>query len=573
MKENLKKEKKKKILVISSIVAILIIAIGVTYAFYTYSNTGLESKLIAGEMYMKYAEGSALNISGAMPSATYPDSTTGNYFEFQITGKNTHETMDISYNLNLAYGDSQNSPKQRIRDQYLLFKLVEVNENVETTIVNDANYQTIPGATLTTLTVPHNTASVTTRTFRLYARISEKVGIGTNTTYTIADWNNLYASIKINAVGSLVSGSNNNNNNTPSLTGAEQLIANYEEDSDPSTNGGLIGINQNGELYDPNATGSSTTNNNAVTNNLVNKTSETKATRTDNTTTIREYRFSGNSGPSIEETTPEVPQESDSTMKNYIIFNGERWRIVGIFDSDDNLSNGCQNCRMKIVRNDPLSNLPSTYTNLDNKEFQLNSGENSSYPKPYSRVYWNYDSESNYNNNWTQAGLMYYLNEDNTGSYYHSIASNYKGFIDTTDYKLGSVSSIGVVSPQTLYTEERNTSSSNIHEGNSPTWSGKIGLLYPSDYAYSFPTGAWNSYGYADSWINGANTYGFRSEWFLSVSASHSYLVVGWNSGGLSSITASNGSALRPVLNLKSDTTIISGTGTYNNPYRIVAES
>ena len=332
MEECSRKEKNKKILVITSIVAILVIAIGATYAFFTYSKTGLESKLIAGDIYMRYRETSNINLSGAMPSATYPSSTTGNYFEFQITGKNT-STRDITYNVKLTYGAAETG-KDRLHDNHLLFKLVEVINNEEVSVtpeVNDKRFDTIPGATLYTATIPGGGASATesTRTFRVYARIDENVVIGnTNQDYTIAEWNNSYASVKINVDGGFVDGSSN----TPSLTGAQQIISTYGTENA----GGLVGINNNGELYDPNATGTSTTSNNTLTNNLVNKTNEATVSRTDNTTTIREYRFSGNSVPVVGETSPE---ESTSEMKNYIIFNNERWRIVGIFDTDDNMSN------------------------------------------------------------------------------------------------------------------------------------------------------------------------------------------------------------------------------------------
>ena len=560
------KKNSRKLIVIVSIVAILVIALGVTYAFVTYSRNGTyNNKLIAGDIYMRYKEGSAINLSGAMPSSTYPSSTTGNYYEFQIIGKNTNTTKDITYNVKLAHGD-QESGKTRIPDQHLVFKLVEVINNEEQTpaLVEDQSYQTIPGTTIYTATIAKNTTNETARTFRLYARISENVGIGTDTTFTIDEWNDLYASIKVNVDGGFA---------TPSMLGTTHIISNYEQDNNPDTNGGIVGINLNGDLYNPNATGSSTTTNNALTNNLVNKANETTVKRTDNETTIREYRYSGNSIPSDANASSE---EMYSSLKNYIRFNNELWRIVGIFDSDDNLSNGCQNCRMKIVRNDPLSNVPSIYTNLSNKVFQLNSGEeDSSYPKPYSQVYWNYFYDeyenSHYNSNWTQAGLMYYLNEDNTGSYYNSIASNYKEFIVTTEYKLGNVSSTGVTSPQTLYAEERNTSSSNIYVGNSPTWTGKIGLLYPSDYAYSFPDDVWNSYEKEDNWINGANTYGWRTEWLLSPYSAGALTdnLMLWGISGIGNNYANHEGAIHPTLYLKSNTTIVSGDGSYNDPYTI----
>ena len=556
------KKNSRKLIVIISIVAILVIALGVTYAFYTYSRNGTyNNKLIAGDIYMRYKEGSAINLSGAMPSSTYPSSTTGNYYEFQIIGKNTNTTKDITYNVKLAHGDPETG-KTRIPDQHLVFKLVEVVNNEEQTpaLVEDQSYQTIPGTTIYTATIAKNTTNERTRTFRLYARISENVGIGTNATFTIDEWNDLYASIKINVDGGFVEGGN-----TPNLTGAQHIVSNYEQDNNPETNGGIVGINQNGELYNPNANPSSTTTNNALTNNLVNKTNETKASRTDaNDTVIREYRYSGNSAPVVGETSPE---ENTSTMKNYIWFNGERWRIVGIFDkTDDTFGNGNDEYVMKIVRNDPLSNVPSTYTNINNEEFRLAYYENES----FSCVYWNFDSEERYDNDWTNAGLMYYLNEETTGresenqSFYDKIDDTYKTLIDTTTYYLGNVNYNQT--PQGFYADERNISSSNI-------WSGKIGLLYPSDYAYSYPTSYWESNYDTDNWLNRKNAYEWREEWFLSPSAGSGEDVMYWFSGGIDKFYVTYYYAVRPVLNLKSDTTIISGDGSYTNPYRIVAEN
>ena len=210
----MKKLGNKKKIILGSILGIFIGALlGTTYAMYTYNSSSVNNKLIAGDIYMKYKETSAINLSGAMPSATYPDSTTGNYFEFQIVGKNT-SSKDITYNVKLAYGDEEldanDNPKTRIDDEHLVFKLVEVvnNEEVSPALVNDRSFNNIPGATLYTATIPHGTNNETTRTFRVYARISENVGIGTNTTYTIQEWNNLYASVKINVDGGFVNGGN-----------------------------------------------------------------------------------------------------------------------------------------------------------------------------------------------------------------------------------------------------------------------------------------------------------------------------------------------------------------------------
>ena len=204
MVEPLKKKSNTKKILLGSFLGTLIgLVFGVTVAMFSYNSSSVNSKLIAGDIYMKYKETSAINLSGAMPSATYPSAATGNYFEFQIIGKNT-SSSDITYNVKLAYGD-EISGKDRINDKHLLFKLVEVINNEEQTpIVNDKSFTTIPGATLYTAKILKNTNNETTRTFRVYARISENVGIGTNTTYTTQEWNNLYASVKINVDGTSI---------------------------------------------------------------------------------------------------------------------------------------------------------------------------------------------------------------------------------------------------------------------------------------------------------------------------------------------------------------------------------
>ena len=203
----MKKFSNKKKIILGSIIGVLIgTLLSVSYAFYTYSRTGTTSQLVTGDIYMRYKEGTALDFTGAMPSSTYPDKSSGKYFQFQITGKNTNTEGDIAYKLNLVHGDDDTHGKQRIDDTYLYFRLVEVsnlgqdNES-ETIVADDVNYATINNSLLYKTKIPKNTTDEITKTYRLYARISENVGIGTNTTYTIERWNNSYASIKINAEG------------------------------------------------------------------------------------------------------------------------------------------------------------------------------------------------------------------------------------------------------------------------------------------------------------------------------------------------------------------------------------
>ena len=229
METNLKKKKSNlQKIILGSFLGILIGSVfGVTVAMFSYNSSSVNSKLIAGDIYMKYKETSAINLNGAMPSSTYPSTSSGNYFEFQITGKNT-STKDITYNVKLAYGDEETG-KDRLHDNHLLFKLVEVlnNEEVTPALVEDQSFATIPGATLYTATVAKNTNVETTRTFRVYVRIDENVKIGnTNQDYTLAEWNNSYASVKINVDGGFV---------TPTVPAGEVVRANIKSNNTSST--------------------------------------------------------------------------------------------------------------------------------------------------------------------------------------------------------------------------------------------------------------------------------------------------------------------------------------------------
>ena len=591
-----KKKSNLKKIILGSFLGILIGSVfGVTVAMFTYNSSSINNKLIAGDIYMRYKETSAINLNGAMPSATYPTTASGNYFEFQIIGKNTNTTKDITYNVKLAYGDTHGTRTTRIDDEYLIFKLVEVVNGVEQTpaLVEDQSFDTIPGATLYTTTIPKNTTNETTRTFRVYARINEEVGIGTNTTYTIQEWNNLYASVKINVDGGFV-------NASPSqTTGAQMLISTYGTENA----GGLVGINKNGELYDPNATGTSNNTNNVLNNNLVNKNNDATVSRTDaNDTVIREYRYSGIDENYVSEV---ESAEIIESVKNYIWFNDENWRIVGIFDkTDDTFGNGNDEPVIKIVKDEPLSEVPSEYervvqgsTQEEIITYYLNYDE-SSYGDnlPYSQVYWSNNYYDDYDD-WAIAGLQYYLNdENNSNSYYSSISNNYKEFIDTTTYYLGNVSTYEVT-PSMSYTQERNIDDSNLSSAipgfkYPGTWTGKIGLLYPSDWGYASDPTIWNGtntpmYEYSRSgsplernWTLKSIYYNgvYGVYWLFSSCWSMKLCALFWTDTGsfgdclVSRFDGGEFRGVHPALNLKSNTQIVSGDGSYDNPYRIIAE-
>ena len=576
----------KKKIILGSIIGVLIgTLVSVSYAFFTYANTsGTTNQLITGDIYLKYGETSALGINGAMPSNTYPSASTGNYFQFQITGKNTHETGSVLYKLKLAYGDNTTDRLNKIDDKYLYFKLVEVNGNTEKIVVNDANFTTIPNSTLYVDTIPSNTTTEITKTYRLYMRIGEEVGIGTNTTYTQDAWNKLYASVKVNAEGNYITGD----------IASKKIISRYNG----SGQDGLVAVNTNGDLYTGTGeireyrysgggrycTYQSPDGNTTYNLQVEGDTCPTNATfgggppsLFSNDNDVWKYQGGNVSGTTYTLISDGV---QDTGLRNYITFNNEMWRIVGVFDGE-----------LKIIKDLPITteNAPSTYTNLAGTTFTIKSSTPAG--TKYAPIVFNSQKTTNLSD-WTTAGLMYYSNEENTGSYYNSINLTNRNMIATTTYYLGNILSYNFGTAKDAYLTERATpvecpssviinshsNSCNIWNGNKATWTGKVALLYPSDFGYASSSSKWstNSSSYwsmpnnavvSDNWILHTDAYSNR---FLSPdSGGHNSTISLFESGFISSGSDGFDSAWRPVLNLKPDTLIVSGDGSYEHPYEL----
>ena len=242
---------------------------------------------------------------------------------------------------------------------------------------------------------------------------------------------------------------------------------------------------------------------------------------------------------------------------NYVLFNGELWRIIGVFDSNTHGKSG-QNLT-KIIRDESIGSYAWHKSNT---------------------------------NNWTASSLKtilndYYYNASSAGGaacYFYSttvpgncdftkigLNETSRGMIENVTWHLGGHSTNSATAA-TFYTAERG---STVYGSNSTTTTGYIGLMYPSDYGYSVlasscaRTTNLSSYNRSscggESWLlkNG-------SEWTMTHRASNSsnvfYVIynayVGYNS-------AHNGYVVRPTAYLKSNVYVISGTGSITDPYVI----
>ena len=190
--------KNKKIIILTLITGILMFTIGVTYSIFTSSKTGKNSNLVVGDIYMHYNESNELAIENAMPSSTFDETK---YFEFTIDGKNTYTDKDIWYEIVLTKGNNQTG-KTRIKDNLLKFRLTTISNGVETELLNNKSYDDLTSKRIYVDTINKNTTSLITRTYRLYMWISSDTKIGNvNQDYTMEEWNNVYASIKVKVIG------------------------------------------------------------------------------------------------------------------------------------------------------------------------------------------------------------------------------------------------------------------------------------------------------------------------------------------------------------------------------------
>ena len=587
--------KNKKLIIVLSVIAILVLTIGVSFAFFTYNKVSINnSSLVVGDIYMHYNETNEFKIEGAMPSSTYDPTK---YFEFTIDGKNTHTKNGILYNIQIVHGNDE-ANKTRIEDKYLNFRLVSVDNNQETVLQDKLTIDNINNATIYNSTIPANTTSEIVKTYRLYMWINEKVNIcggnqAENCDYTLADWEKLFASIKVNVNGKYVEATN--------------FVEAIKNRYNGSNQDGLVAVNTAGDL----------------------------ATTSD---TIREYRYSGignyctypdgktdynisvsgstcpqtacyvsnmnivmtsendffkmgatcnnNGGTTINiknnQTTP-----TDSGIRNYVTFNNETWRIVGVFNEEN--ASGEKAERIKLVKDEPISlstEVPTTITkgNIAYQMFNPTSGTK------YKYFYWN-NPDDNYSgnwNDWTKAGSMYYLNENYLNSLENSsLIENMKYYLGNVNTDNGPITGI----TKEIYTQERGTTvcdssitsnshsnNCNIWNGNQASWNGKIALLYPSDYGYASNTSNWSK-DLSSAYSNGLslNNWMFNNEmagtWFLSpASYGPSIVSVVSRDGRLRRGNADRDGALRPVLSLGSQAMIISGSGSINDPYLLNAE-
>ncbi len=308
---------------------------------------------------------------------------------------------------------------------------------------------------------------------------------------------------------------------------------------------------------------------------------------------------------------------------NYVYFNCsdytnptadacELWRIIGVFNNVTK-GDGSKENLVKIIRADSLGNY-----NWDYKEKGVGTSTN-----------------DNGSNDWSDSQLMMMLNPTNylksgytnssdiissgsqqlyskMGSYYNgtkgckptAVASGAqfsckevdftstglkndttRNAIEEVVWNLGGTSAYTSASnglASHWYGYERGTT---VYTGRPTTWTGKIGLMYTSDYGYATSGGTtkdraaclarelynWGSSDFSDckgnDYLLDANNY----QWTLAPLSTYAdyVFVVARGGGTVVGNLAKRTHAVRPVLFLKSNIQVDKGTGAKSDPYRL----
>ena len=272
---------------------------------------------------------------------------------------------------------------------------------------------------------------------------------------------------------------------------------------------------------------------------------------------------------------------------NYVTFNGETagWRIVGIMNNVDD-GTGNKETRIKLIRHDALGNYSwdSSSSNV-NYGNGVNDWTQADLKNELNGDYLN--TSLNANTNWyngqnnAQTGVFDYTKRLNAAA--QNLIGDAKWHLGGFTYGANGEDMIAA----TMYTKERgttvwgSTSGQTCEDAACPratSWTGKVALIYPSDYGFAttggtttnrsscigtISTGVW--YGYSDCYLNNWISY----QWALSptlYSPYDSFFVHGYyvNYSG-----TSYAYPVYPAVYLQSGVTISGGNGSPENPYVI----
>ena len=278
-----------------------------------------------------------------------------------------------------------------------------------------------------------------------------------------------------------------------------------------------------------------------------------------------------------------------SDPNNYVSFNNELWRIIGVFGNN-----------VKLVRSESLGSL-----SWDSSDSTINSGSGINQ--------WGESTDAD-GNEYAGADLQVYLNKmyyggDTTVTCYrdpnnstktcptNTLDNNAKTLIDNHTWNTGAINwdDSTIVNEETLalytvpfYSAERGTKGKICTSGDwcndtvtrTTEWTGYVALPYVTDWAYASSESVCETnmqkQDSSNVYICKNNNWMQRSTnaWYLSPSANGLfayYALFVSSNGGADYFNAARSYAVAPSIYLKSNILIESGTGTSSDPYILKA--
>ena len=283
-----------------------------------------------------------------------------------------------------------------------------------------------------------------------------------------------------------------------------------------------------------------------------------------------------------------------ASPKNYVTFNGETWRILGVFPTDD--GTGKIENRIKLIKDQSIGEYKwddgtTAYNYTQNDNLMLLQDKNKLKVKYLEKKNKNNfidlaitEPTKSALNNWARpASLNTYLNK----TYLNALSTTSQNMIGDTKYYLGGGgNNSNFNSSVDFYSYERkikNTKSNEFYYDKNPnSWVGKLGLMYVSDYGYASDnceTKALNDYNNSNdlricnntNWLFNLKKLEATVTQYSNTSTSIHYIAD--NGIVVSTYQASLAqTVVRPTLYLKSEVRIIDGDGTSTNPYTLSSD-
>ena len=283
---------------------------------------------------------------------------------------------------------------------------------------------------------------------------------------------------------------------------------------------------------------------------------------------------------------------------NYVKIDGEMWRIIGVMNNIDD-GTGTKETRLKLIRDESIGKYSWDTTESINNGFGINEWSQADLMKLLNP---GYENES-------IGGSLYYNSQ--SGNCYRTtvnatvacdftssgLKENLKSLIDTAIWHTGSNDGVTYTQKNILaskfYELERSNNTGKICTSGQicddtvvrkTTWTGKVGLMYPSDYVYATSGGStttrisclnaklnkWSDVSdcYTNDWLYMSSDFQ-RTISPAAQSSVASYVFSIEQRGYVDIDIVGSSGVVRPSVYLGSNTLILSGEGTPESPYEL----